>query len=156
VPIGLTSFLRPTADNLHRFVMALDKLLSDSIDIKFFSGKVATEREVVRADGRLEVQQKGSLTLLEEFLRAEIEWSDVNAFRDVVIKPLRKVRKLRQEPAHTFTADHFSTNYYRDRKDLLRAVFNSLSNIRATFAKYPSARSIAVPTWLNDEAIDVF
>jgi hypothetical protein len=43
VPIGLTSFLRPTAENFNRFVMALDKLLSESIDAKFFEGKVPLE-----------------------------------------------------------------------------------------------------------------
>jgi hypothetical protein len=92
--------------------------------------------------------------LLEEWLFAEIIWQD--SFRDVVIAPLREVRKLRQAPAHTFTADKFSTEYYDTRKRLLWAVFNSLSNIRATFAKHSSARDIKVPTWLDDEVIDVF
>ena len=45
IPIGLTSFLRPTAENFNRFVMALDKLLSESIDVKFFEGKVPLETE---------------------------------------------------------------------------------------------------------------
>jgi hypothetical protein len=156
VPIGLTAFLRPTADNYHRFVMALDKLLSDSIDVKFFGGKVPLEVEKIRPDGKIEVQRKGSLTLLEEWLLAEIVWQDADGFRDVVISPLREVRKLRQTPAHTFTADKFSTDYYDSRKRLLWAVFNSLSNVRATFAKHPSAGDIKVPTWLDDESIDVF
>lgn len=156
VPIGLTAFLRPTADNFHRFVMALDKLLSESIDIKFFNGKVSLEKEEVRPDGRIEVQRKGSLTLLDEWLRAEIIWDDANEFRKVVIAPLREVRRLQQQPAHTFTTDRFSTDYYDSRRKLLWAVFNSLSNIRATLAKHPSARDIKVPSWLDDEVIDVF
>jgi hypothetical protein len=156
VPIGLTAFLRPTADNFHRFVMALDKLLSESIDIKFFNGKVSLEKEEIRPDGKIVVQQKGSLTLLEEWLRAEITWSDVNEFRKVVIAPLREVRKLRQAPAHTFTTDRFSMDYYDSRKKLLWAVFNSLSNIRTTLAKHPNALDIKVPSWLDCEAIDVF
>src|SRR5262249_37070529 len=146
----------PTADNYHRFVMALDKLLSDSIDIKFFDGKVPLAAEKIRPDGKIEVQRKGSLTLLEEWLLAEMVWQDADSFRTVVIGPLREVRKLRQAPAHTFTADKFSMHYYDSRKELLWAVFNSLSNIRATFAKHRYARDISVPAWLNDEAIDVF
>jgi hypothetical protein len=47
VPINLTTFLRPTAENFNRFVMALDKLLSDSIDVKFFDGKVSLETETL-------------------------------------------------------------------------------------------------------------
>ena len=156
VPIGLTSFLRPTADNFHRFVMALDKLLSDSIDMKFFNGKVPLEKETARTDGRIEVHRKGSLTLLDEWLGTEIFWEDVNEFRKVVIAPLREVRKLRQQPAHSFTTDRFSTDYYENRRKLLWAVFNSLSNIRSVFANHPNARAIEAPSWLDNEAIDVF
>lgn len=156
VPIGLTSFLRPTADNFHRLVMALDKLLSESINIKFFEGKVPLEKEIVRPDGKIQVERKGSLRLLEEWLLSEIVWKDEKAFRDVVIAPLREVRKLRQAPAHTFTADKFSTEYYDTRRKLLWSVFNSLSNVRRTFAKHPDTKDIKSPPWLDEDEIDVF
>lgn len=156
VPIGLTSFLRPTTENFNRFVMALDKLLSESIDVKFFDGKVPLETESLRPDGKIIVQNKGSLTLLEEWLLQEITWNDPDAFREVVIHPLRKVRRLRQTPAHTFTKDIFSTEYHNARKQLLWDVFNSLSNIRATLAKHPRAYNIEIPDWLDGGRIDVF
>jgi hypothetical protein len=156
VPISLTSFLRPTTENFNRFVMALDKLLSESIDVKFFDGKVPLETETLRPDGKIIVQNKGTLTLLEEWLLQEITWDDPDAFREVVIHPLRKVRNLRQTPAHTFTKDTFSTEYHNTRKRLLWDVFNSLSNIRATFARHPSAHQIQIPDWLDDGRIDVF
>jgi len=38
--------------------MTLDKLLSESIDIKFFYGKVSMEKEEVRPDGKIETQRK--------------------------------------------------------------------------------------------------
>jgi hypothetical protein len=156
VPIGLTSFLRPTTENFNRFVMALDKLLSDSIDVKFFDGKVALETEKTRGDGKIVVQTKGTLTLLQDWLLKEITLKDPQAFRDVVIQPLREVRRLRQTPAHNFTPDTFSATYYARRKQLLWAVFNSLSNIRATFAKHPRATQIEIPDWLDSGDIDVF
>ena len=156
VPIGLTSFLRPTTENFNRFVMALDKLLSENIDVKFFDGKISREIETLRADGKIIVKPKGTLTLLEEWLLREITWSDLDAFREVVIKPLRNVRRLRQTPAHAFTKDTFSGEYYDTRKQLLCDVFNSLSNIRATLAKHSRARHIQVPDWLNKDRIDVF
>ena len=156
VPIALTSFLRPTADNYERFVMALDKLLSESINNKFFDGKIPMETETKRKDGRIEIQRKGSLTLLEDWLLSEIIWEDREAFREVVVAPLRKVRKLRQGPAHTFTRDRFSIEYYDSRRRLLWDVFNSLSNIRSTFSKHPKAKDIKSPAWLDDENIDVF
>ncbi|TPL95530.1 hypothetical protein [Mesorhizobium sp. B2-3-12] len=156
VPIGLTSFLRPTAENFNRFVMALDKLLSEGIDSKFFEGKVPLETETLRPDGKIIVQNKGTLTLLEEWLLAEIVWEDPAAFREIVIRPLRKIRRLRQTPAHTFTLDSFSEEYHKKRKQLLSDVFNSLSNIRATFSKHPLAHHVQIPDWLDGGRIDVF
>lgn len=156
VPISLTSFLRPTTENFNRFVMALDKLLSESIDVKFFDGKVPMEIETLRPDGKIVVQNKGTLTLLEEWLLREITWDDPDAFREVVVQPLRKVRRLRQTPAHTFTKDTFSTEYHSTRKQLLWDVFNSLSNIRATLAKHPRGDHIQIPDWLDDGRIDIF
>jgi hypothetical protein len=156
VPIGLTSFLRPTTENFNRFVLALDKLLSESIDMKFFDGKVPLETETLRPDGKIIAQSKGSLTLLEEWLLQEIKWHDPDAFREVVIKPLRKVRRLRQTPAHTFTKDTFSMKYHNRRQQLLWDVFNSLSNIRATLSKHPRASHIQTPDWLDGDRIDVF
>ncbi len=156
VPIGLTSFLRPTTENFNRFVMALDKLLSESIDVKLFDGKVPLETETFRPDGKIIVQKKGTLKLLEEWLLKEINWDDPDAFRNVIIQPLREVRRLRQTPAHTFTPDTFSTENRDQRKRLLWSVFNSLSNIRATFARHPRADRIQIPDWLDDGRIDVF
>lgn len=156
VPISLTSFLRPTAANYHRFVMDFDKLLSDNIDARFFEGKVSLETEKTRPDGKITVQRKGSLKLLEEWLLSEIRWGDEQEFLDVVIAPLREVRNLRQKPAHTFTADRFSTEYYDHRRKLMWNIFNSLSNIRSTLGRHPLASSIMQPEWLDEEEIDVF
>ena len=136
--------------------MALDKLLSESICRSFFEGKCLLETEQIRSDGKTVVNHKGTITLLEEWLLKEITWDDPCAFHEVVIKPLRRVRRLRQKPAHTFSSDNYSTEYYEKRKRLLYDVFNSLSTIRATFAKHPLAQEIKVPEWLANDQIDVF
>ncbi|MBO9124924.1 MULTISPECIES: hypothetical protein [unclassified Rhizobium] len=156
VPIDLTSFLRPTRENFNRFVMALDKMLSDSIDVRFFEGKVALERETERRDGKVVVSRKGTLTLLEEWLGTEVSWWDPQAFREVVIEPLREVRRLRQKPAHGFSKDTYSSEFDEKRKKLLWAVFNSLSNIRATFSRHSDAVAVQIPAWLDGDGIDVF
>lgn len=155
VPIGLTAFLRPTVENFNRFVMALDKLLSECIDVKFFEGRLCLETETQRNDGKIIVQSKGTLKLLEEWLLQEIIWEDTNAFQDIIIKPLRNVRRLRQVPAHTFIDDNFSLDYYQRRKDILCGILNSLSNIRATLSRHPRAKHIDIPKWL-DGPVDVF
>ncbi len=156
IPIGLNSFLRPTAENFHRLVMALDKLLSENIDSSFFKGKCAIETEQARPDGKIIVTRKGTLTLLQDWLLQEVHWNDPKAFVEVVIKPLRRIRKLRQAPAHSFTTDDFSTEYYEKRKQLLGDVLNSLSNIRSTFSRHPRSKDIEIPDWLDTGKIDVF
>lgn len=156
IPIGLTSFLRPTAENFNRFVMALDKIISESIDYSFFENRCTLDSEKKRPDGKIVVTRKGTLSLLEEWLLNEIIWEDTDAFREVIIKPLRQVRRLRQTPAHTFTADTFSMSYYKERKRIMWSVLNSLSNIRATFAQHPRACNVEIPSWLDEERIDVF
>lgn len=156
VPIGLTSFLRPTQENFHHFAMALDKILSENINKKFFEGRAPLEIEINRSDGKIEAQKKGTIKLLEEWLLSEIRWEDENQFRSIIIEPLRYIRKLRQKPAHTFTTDDFSHEYYQKRKQLLCDVLNSLSNIRRTLGKHPRASSIEQPAWLDSNKIDVF
>jgi hypothetical protein len=101
-------------------------------------------------------QTKGTLTLLEEWLLQEIIWSDPDTFREVIIKPLRDVRRSRQTPAHVFTKDNFSAEYHDKRKRLLWDIYNSLSNMRATFAKHPRAGHVEIPDWLDNGRIDVF
>ena len=156
IPIGLNSFLRPTNENFNRFTMSLDKLLSESIDRSFFNGKCTLETETERSDGKVEVTRKGTLSLLQEWLLSEIVWDDPDDFVRVVIKPLRRIRKLRQTPAHSFTSDDFSLEYYEKRKQLLGEVLNSLSNIRLVLAKHPKASSVTISDWLDSDAIDVF
>jgi hypothetical protein len=136
--------------------MALDKMLSENINTSFFENKIALETERVRPDGKVEVQRKGSLALLKEWLLSEISWNSDEEFLRVVIGPLREVRNLRQTPAHTITADRFSAEYSDRRKNLLWAVFNSLSNIRVMFGKHPKASGITQPPWLDQDDIDVF
>ena len=155
--IDLASFLRPTRDNFERFVLALDKLLSENINVTFFEGKVKLEEEIRRADGKIEVRRKGSLALLAELLFAgKIKWSDAAKARDVIMGPLRAVRRGRQKPAHKLTSDHFADEYYKERRTMLWDVLNSLANIRGALSTHPAARDVVVPDWLDEDAVDVF
>lgn len=156
IPIGLTFFLRPTSENYHRFVMAMDKLLSENINAKFFEGKLPLEIEKARKDGKVIITRKSTIALLEEWLLAQIEWEDNKKASELIIGPFRRVRKERQKPAHEFTIDRFSVDYRQKRERLLWEVFNSLSNIRRALTSHPNAQSINVPSWLDEDEIDVF
>lgn len=155
VPIGITGFLRPTKANFDAFVLALDKLLSDRVDAKFFRDKIKLDEEIPRGDGRFEVRRKGTIRLLEEWLLSALDWENEQGVRDVVIGPLREVRRLRQKPAHEFSKDSFDMEFHRERRRLLGAVLNSLQNMRAAFSTHREAKGIPVPEWLDAGRIDV-
>ncbi len=62
------SLLRSTLEEFNNFVLTLDKLLSDNIDREFFAGDVPYESEIERRDGKIIVQQKNPLRILNEWI----------------------------------------------------------------------------------------
>lgn len=102
------------------------------------------------------MSRQGTLALLEEWLQAEISWRDRQAFREVVIEPLREVRRLRKRPAQGFSKDIYSSEFDETRKKLLWTVFKSLSDTGATFSRHPDAGAIKIPAWLDEGPIDIF
>ncbi len=136
VPIGITSFLRPTLANFEAFVLALDKHLSERIDTKFFNGKIEMDEETPRGDNRFEVRRKGSIRLLEDWLLSALKWPDEELVKKVIVGPLKEVRRLRQKPAHEFSKDNFSLEFHRERRRLLKDVLNSLQSMRDTFSSH--------------------
>jgi hypothetical protein len=64
--------LRPTAHELQEFVLTLDRMLSDNMKLDFYGTDVPREREIVRPDGRIEVQRKGSIQILSDWLRMHL------------------------------------------------------------------------------------
>ena len=79
LPFDLSAFLVPSSENLAAFIHSWDKLLSENIDKDFFRGKVELTSEEERADGRLTVQNKGTVALLREWLEATVRGKDRQA-----------------------------------------------------------------------------
>jgi hypothetical protein len=61
--------IRPTAYEFEQFVLLLDKCMSENIDRKFFLKDVEFEVLKSRRDGDTVVEQKGTIQILEEWLR---------------------------------------------------------------------------------------
>lgn len=152
-PAGLTSFLRPTLRNFNAFILAMDKLLSENINQKFFEGQIPLEYDTQRPDGKIIVARKGTLTLLEEWLRKNIRWDDVELAMETIVEPLKHVRALRQSPAHKLEEDEFSKEFDERQHDILRNVYAALSQLRYTLSKHPKALEIKIPRWISDQKI---
>ncbi len=149
IPIEMTMFTKPTLANFNAFILALDKALSENINKKFFDGQIELEWEKERPDGKVVVGQKGTVSLLEEWLRKKIRWNDEEGAISAMIAPLKEVRKLRQSPAHKVEENKYDIAYDEKRGEILKSSYLSLMHIRKTFLRHPAVRDIELPWYLR-------
>lgn len=142
-PREFSIFFRPTLRNYEAFVHVLDKMLSDNIDKAFFRGDVDDEERVQRKDGSIEVRPRGSLTMLEEWLRTrwQVKHPDYPAN---IMAALREVRELRQQPAHKIVANEYDKQYAVKQDELVERVYKSLRILRLLLQNYPEATAVKV------------
>ncbi|BBO32537.1 AAA family ATPase [Lacipirellula parvula] len=128
-PAEFAFLLRPTNHEYQSFILVLDRMLSDNLNRRFFANDVPYEREIVQADGRIRVEQKGTLAILDEWLRAHFEVENWNPW-DTAIATLREVRRLRQGPAHRLDDNHFDTSIFTQQQALLERVYSAVRALR--------------------------
>lgn len=144
--------IRPTADEFNAFVLLLDKLLSDNIDKAFFKGEVSDESEEQRADGKTAVRARGTLSMLDEWLRKNVRLNDWTPW-DEASTALRRVRKLRQKPAHAVDDNAFDQQYFVQQRELMLSAYEAVRIIRQLLANHPAAKTVDVPDWLYEGLI---
>lgn len=146
--------IRPTLEELNAFVLLLDKMLSDNINKAFFRKEVADETELERADGKLEVRQKGTLQILDDWIRQVYHTDDWKPWEEA-IAALRDVRKRRQKPAHAIDENVFDQQYFKEQRDLIIRAYEAVRTIRLMFENHPNVKKAAIdiPEWLRDGRI---
>lgn len=130
--------LRPTLAEFNAFVLLLDKMLSDNINSGFFTD-IDKEQEEERADGKIVVRQKGTIAMLEEWIRRSFRPHDPDPV-EFLFQTLRKVRKLRQKPAHAVNENAFDQKYFKEQRSLVIDSYNAVRLIRLIFANHPAVR----------------
>lgn len=131
--------LRPTLAEFNGFVLLLDKMISDNINKEFFRQDLSLEEDQEREDGKVVVRQKGTIALLEEWVRKYFRPAD-QAPIDKMISAFRKVRKLRQKPAHAVKEDMFDQKYFKDQRQLVIESYDAIRTLRLMFANHPNVR----------------
>jgi hypothetical protein len=156
VHYNLSPFMRPTKSDYLSFAHELDKILSENINTKFFEGKVARYSVEHHADGTLERKPKGTITLLDEWLFANVtDEADLDELRREIIEPLRKVRRERQPIAHSIIQNEFDVKYTDRRRTLLRDAAFAVGNIFFILRSFPKAPEIRMPKWFEEGRIEV-
>ena len=133
--------IRPTIKEYDKFVGLLDKILSENIDKSFFGDKVPLEREEKRQDGKIVVIQKGTISLVEEFLEGNFQTPQPELTTEI-IEAFKKVRKLRQPQAHAIREDDFVPALFEEQRELVKSVLNAVSLLRQVFGIHPAAKEI--------------
>lgn len=151
-PREFAFLIRPTLKEFNSFVHLLDKMVSDNITVDFFGHDVPLEEERERGDGRIEVAKRGSLALLEEWLARTVRLDEPRA-ADELIATFKKIRAMRQRPAHAVQEDVFDQEYFKRQRRLIIEAYSAMRTLRLILALHPAAREYAVPDWLESGKI---
>jgi len=154
-PQKFTFLIRTTLEEFNDFVLLLDKMISDNINKEFFQNEVSYEREVHRKDGRIGIQNKGTLQILDEWIREKFSTHNNWALWNKSIKTFRKVRKMRQKPAHTLDENIFDQRYFKEQRELMIESYSAIRILRLLLANDPAVESadINIPSWLREGRI---
>jgi hypothetical protein len=151
-PRGFGFLIRPTLREFNEFVQTLDKLMSDNISVDFFGGEVEREFLETRGDGVVVAKPKRTISILDEWTR-RIYRPGAQPQIDEMLSTFRKVRKLRQTPAHAIRDDEFDQKYFKDQRELIMAAYDAVRAIRLMLAEDPAASGYSVPKWLENGTI---
>ncbi|MEO1078210.1 MAG: AAA family ATPase [Pseudomonadota bacterium] len=138
-PRGFGFLLRPTLDEFNDFVLLLDQMMSDNLNKKFFTPEVELNEDISQEDGKVEVRQKGTIALLDEWMNRMFRPKDPSAL-DNMLATFRKVRTLRQKPAHSPQEDKFDQKYFHEQRKLVMDAYDAVRVIRLVLANHPAVR----------------
>jgi hypothetical protein len=130
-------------------------MISDNINKKFFKKEVSYEREIQRNDGRIEVQYKGKLQILDEWVRKYFDTDDNWTLWEKSMGSLHKIRKMRQKPAHAIDENIFDQHYFKEQRELIIGAYSAINILRLLLENHPKveAANIEVPVWLREGKI---
>jgi hypothetical protein len=154
-PKNFTFFFAPTTKNYYEFINLLDKYLSENINKPFFEGKLDLEERKAIDEDTFERIQKGTLRLLEEWISTVFRYADDSIPKEIM-KPLKKVRKERQKPAHKVIDNNYDPSLIELQKNIMEACYLSLGSIRRNIQTHPKAKDIELDDRLDEDNVRYF
>ncbi|MDP1787663.1 hypothetical protein [Nitrosomonas sp.] len=132
--------LRPTQAEFNSFMLLLDKMMSDNINKKFFEDDVELETEEERSDGKIVVKPKGTIQILGAWVNKYFKPVDPTPIEEMM-KTFRKVRQLRQEPAHKVNIDSFDQELFKKQREIVVNAYDSVRTLRQILANHPKVKA---------------
>jgi len=139
--------LRPTSRKHNEFVEMLDKMMSQNLNVDFFRKEIPVEYEEARKDGKVSVKMKGTIQLLDEFLKCKFITKERKDIEDM-IAAFKEVRQLRRDYAHRIHEDVYDPEFYSKQRKVITKAYAGVRLIRLMLANHPSVEHYKVPDWL--------
>ena len=144
MPEGYRNIFLPSLKNYYDFVLVLEKIVVHNISYKTFQKRTDYIASIERTDEK--GKDKGSLIMFEEWLNKNIYTKE--NMSEIIIKPLRNIRKIRQKPAHELTSNKYDISLYKEQMDLMNDTYSAIRAIRLFFSKHPLVKNIEIPEYL--------
>lgn len=143
MPMHYHIILLPTRDNYYNFINTLEKLVINNIQPQTFidSGPLITGVDRKTIEG----YNKGTLVLLSEWFAQN---NNSRTVEQDIIAPLKKLRKLRQKPAHKLYSNDYNEQIWSDQKELMHLIYSALRGIRLLLANHPLCKDVKIPKTL--------
>ena len=136
-PKEFAFMLRPTLNEYGNFILLLDKLMSDNIDKDFFKKEnITLESEEVRKDGRIQVTPKGTIKLLDEWLRKVFSTNNWEPW-EVAIEVFKRIRKERQSPAHKIKPNKYDSSIITKQRELMKESYYAIMILQHALSIHP-------------------
>lgn len=147
--------IRPTARELANFAGVLDKMLSENIDRKFFQNDVPYEDETTDSKGRIIVTQRGTIRILEEWIKAKtrLRNTDSQELIDHAIATFKDIRKRRNPQAHKLGPDAYDRELFVEQIKLMRDAYRAMVTLRQLLKLHPAAREYEIPEELEQRKV---
>lgn len=131
--------LRPTVSEFNSFMLLLDKMMSDNINKNFFENDVEVESEEERSDGKVVIRPKGTIQILADWIDKFYQTPDPKHV-DNMLAAFRKVRKLRQKPAHKVNIDSFDQKLFKEQRKIIIKAYDAVRTLRLMLSNHPAVR----------------
>ena len=130
-------------------------MISENINKEFFRNEVPYEIEIERRDGRIQIQPKGTLQILDDWIRKFFRPADGWQDWDEAIQAFKEIRKKRQKPAHSIDENVFDEKYFEEQIELMIRVYEGMRILRMALENHPMVRnlSIDIPDYLREAKI---
>lgn len=150
--IGYRIILIPSLRNYYEFVSALEKLVVNNLNYDTFQ---KTAQSIIPVERRKEDGVlKGSIEMLEEWFSINYfasNYKGAEAFNEYISGTFRKIRKIRQVPAHQLYDNKHDKTIYKQQNELIEEVYCAVKELRMMFSKHPLAKAVPIPRELRNE-----